>query len=105
MSGGTQPVPRSKSTTAQYPTKNSGGIKTAMSADIAFCPLVATWDCPLMAIRPPSVVGNRTFASAAYRILSASSSGFERWLGRAWSTAVVCGRNVVVGSGVTSPKN
>ena len=43
------------------------GSQGSVSADIGFCPLVAIYDCPLTAIRPLSVLGNRTFASATYR--------------------------------------
>ena len=44
-----------------------------MSADIGFCPPVAMNDCPLTAIRPLSVIGKRTFASAAYRHIGDTS--------------------------------
>ncbi len=39
----------------------------ALSADVGFCPAAAMWDCPLMAIRPLSVIGIRTFRTATYR--------------------------------------
>jgi len=38
-----------------------------MSADIGICPPVTKQNCPLMAIRPLSVICIRTSASAAYR--------------------------------------
>ena len=38
-----------------------------MSADIGFCPLLAMWECPLLAIRPLTVIGNHSLASAAHR--------------------------------------
>ena len=49
------------------------GILVCVSADIGFCPPVAMNDCPLTAIRPLSVIGKRTFASAAYRHIGDTS--------------------------------